>query len=295
MFAMKLHDPVYDPTFRAEKSYFFFDNEVIALGSGIRNDDGANATETTLFQSMMNDPAMPIRVQSEQPVTEFPYRFEVTKDEKAWLMDPYGNGYVIPHAGGLRVERKTQSSPDQSGKKTASGAYSTAWIDHGASPKDAGYEYAVLVQAAPGQVKQYAEAPSYEVLRKDSGAHIVKHRKQQALGYVIFDERTNIEGGVVRKTSRPSIIMEQETGSGIVLSVADPDLRLPKLPDQRMDDDVALTAGTMETVRVELRGSWRPAQPLPGGIRIVSQGAMTALEFDCSSGKTMEVALTRAM
>lgn len=294
IFAMKLHDTVYDKTFRAEKSVFFFDNELIALGSGIGNDDDKYATETTLFQSMMTETAMPIRVQAEQPVTEFPYRFEVTKDEKAWLMDPYGNGYVVPHANGLRIERKTQSSPDQSGKKTTSGAYSTAWIDHGLNPKDAGYEYAVLVQSAPDQVKRYAEAPNYEVLRKDSSAHIVKHLKQHAIGYVIFDEKTAIEGGHVRKTSRPSIIMEKETGGGIVLSVADPDLRLPKLPDQRMDDDVALTPGSTETVRVELTGSWQPGQSLPSGIRVINGGAnLTVLEFDCRNGKTAEVALTK--
>ena len=35
---------------RANKSYFLFDNRVIALGSGIENNDKQHTTETTLFQ-----------------------------------------------------------------------------------------------------------------------------------------------------------------------------------------------------------------------------------------------------
>nr|BAB91369.1 heparinase [Niallia circulans] len=119
IFAMKLHDTVYDKSFRAEKSVFFLDNEVIALGSGIHNDDGAHSTETTLFQSYMKDTGMPIRTGSAgsaETIAEFPYRRDFKPKENVWLMDPYGND-ISYRCGGCALNEASSRRPIRAVKK----------------------------------------------------------------------------------------------------------------------------------------------------------------------------------
>ncbi|CAG7619224.1 chondroitinase family polysaccharide lyase [Paenibacillus allorhizosphaerae] len=295
VFAMKLHDTVFDPSFRAVKSYFYFGREVIALGSHIQSDDGVHRTETTLFQSHMPDTSMPIVVNSAE-TTAFPYSFHPAETGPVWIIDPYGNGYVVPDPQGLHLERGMQHSMDHSGGKPTSGAYSTAWIDHGTKPDGAGYEYAVLVQVAPEEVETYAKTPPYRVLRKDEQAHVVEHRGERAIGYALFDPGAHLSYGILRSASVPVLAMEKERGGELVLSVSDPDLRLPKLPNQKMEDHIAWTAGTASQVRIELAGRWelRTDRPNPSIRSIQSDAQSTILELECANGVTVEVTLTRA-
>jgi hypothetical protein len=294
VFAMKLHDPVFDPSFRANKSVFFFGNELVALGSGIESGDDGHAVETTLFQSYMGKKDMPIRVNGET-VSAFPYSSSGEAGQRTWLMDPYGNGYIIPDAAGLHVERGTQRSPEHSGRKTTSGDYSVAWFGHGIKPDDGGYEYAVLVQASSDQVEKLASAPDYEVLRKDNQAHIVRHQGLGAIGYAVFDSEQQFAFGSLRSVSRPIIAMERATDNGrLTLSVADPDLRLLKFPNQRMDDDQALTPGEAAVVQVALNGRWGFAGGAPDNVKLVGANAdSTVFEFTYSGGSTTEIALVK--
>jgi hypothetical protein len=297
VFAMKLHDTVFDPSFRANKSWFYFGNEIIALGSDIVNEDAQQATETALFQAYLPDPAVPITIDGEA-VTAMPYTYstatESTDVAPVSLTDPYGNSYIVPDRRHLRVERSLQQSIAHTGSTPTSGHYSTAWFEHGTSPQGDGYEYAVLVQMPAEQAAAYAGALPYRVVRKDASAHIVEHTAAQAIGYVLFDERVEPDCGVLRRTSAPIVAMEKRRGARLILSVADPDLRLPKLPNQRMDDTTAWSQGKSALVAIELAGRWtwtdRSAAPSNANI-IATQEGNTRIEIICINGDTTEMDL----
>jgi hypothetical protein len=309
VFAMKLHDTVFDPSFRANKSWFYFGNEIIALGSDIVNEDWQHATETTLFQAHLPDPALPIAIDSE-PVSAMPYTYKPSseptgaadanthaQDQPAApvsLTDPYGNSYIVPDPRSLRIERSLRQSIAHTGSTPTSGHYSTAWLAHGTSPQAAAYEYAVLVQTPPEQAAAYALAMPYRVVRKDACAHIVEHTAAQAIGYVLFDERAEPDCGVLRRTSAPIVAMEKRQGDRLVLSVADPDLRLPKRPDQRMDDATAWTQGKSALVAIELAGhwAWRDSGAKPHNAELAAaQDGNTRIEIICINGDTTEMDL----
>lgn len=299
LFSMKLHDTVYNKSFRANKSVFYFGNEIICLGSDIVNDDSKNSTETTIFQSYMQSNLMPFWLQSSKEIVEVPFSKKFDTKEKAWMLDPYGNGYIIPNANGLRIERGMQNSMDQTGRKKTSGLYTTAWIDHGKAPKDAGYEYAILVQSNPELVKKYADSPKYKVLQKDKYAHIVEHSKLNTIGYAIFDEKVDIKFGPLKKVSAPVMVMAKTEGNifgfkkEITLSVSDPDLRLAKMPDMRMDEDTVWSKSEMKKVTVSLEGKWNLVETKENARVIGIEGETTILEFDCTDGKTIELKLAQ--
>lgn len=291
LFSMKLHDTVYDKSFRAHKSVFFFGNEIIALGSDIVNNDENHPTETTLFQSYLPTDEVPFWLNSPDAQTEFPYKAEISETGPVWLTDPKGNGYVLPDGKGLHVVRGTQTSKDQTGAKTTTGSYVTAWLDHGFKPAGEGYEYVILVQSSPEQVEAYARKPSYKVLQKDNRAHIVEHSQYDTTGYAIFDPQLDISHGYVRKVSVPSMVMVNRQKGKIVVSVADPDLRLPKTPDMRMDEETALIGSVMQTMEVELEGEWKLTKPSDLARVVAYEGNRTKLAFDAIDGRTMEVDL----
>ncbi|GAF72658.1 unnamed protein product, partial [marine sediment metagenome] len=175
-FAMKLHDTVHDTSFRAIKSVFCFEDTIVCLGSNIRNDDASHRTETTLFQCRLPASDAAVWVSSAKPVTAFPFESTFDDGETVWLMDSVGNGYYAPNARGLRVARRRQQSIRDVGKGETEGDFAVAWIDHGAAPKDDGYEYAMLIQSTPDAVARFAKDPTYQVLRRDETSHIVRDR-----------------------------------------------------------------------------------------------------------------------
>lgn len=294
MFSMILHDTQYDPSFYANKSSFFFDDEIICLGSGIQNGDKDHDTETTLFQSGLNDDkTMPFYLNSAEPVADYPYEKAFSQGESVWMMDPYGNGYYIPDADGVHIVRNTQTSKDELDKEETKGEYTTAWIDHGKAPENAGYEYVIKVQTTPEKMEQY-DGKTYEVLQQDDKAHIIKHIPSNTMAYAVFQADPAIGQGILAATDTPVMAMIKEEGTDkIVFSMSDPDLRLPKLPNQTMDEETATTYSTEKTTTVTLKGEWKLSGEQEG-IRIVkTEGGQTVMELDCIDGETKEVVLTK--
>lgn len=294
IFAMKLHDTVHDESFRALKTVFCFDDTLICLGSGIQNDDPEHPTETTLFQCHLPTRETPIWAHSPEAVQAFPYSKEFADEQPVWLMDSVGNGYYIPDASGLKITRRHQTSMHERGRGETAGDFATAWIDHGTAPHHASYEYAVLVQSDLEAVARFAESPAYEVLRKDEGAHIVRHRDTGITGYVLFQANSELGDGALKSVDTPCLIMMRETDNAIALGLSDPDLRLvdERIPDMGgIKGDTVYSESVPATTRVTLAGQWRLTAPHENARVVEATSIETTLEFDCKDGKSIEVSL----
>lgn len=303
MFAMSLHDTQYNPTFRAKKSVFLFDNELLCLGSDIENDDTENNTETTLFQSWIQPSHQSVWIYPEGKLTE-PDFIRHYQGESVALMDPYGNGYVIPNTNNLTVRKGLQNSILHDASSLTSGFYATAWLNHGTAPKSAGYEYAILVQSTPEAVCEYMTHPAYIVHQRNSFAHIAEHIKTDSFAYAVFDACMTLTCGPVRKVSLPSMIVVRKMTSAdgresLLLCVADPDLRLKKPPlaglgdTVIMDDHDVMIESTPSTLLVELNGEW-DMDNTDNRVQILASGNdKTVLEFTCIDGLTIEVPVSK--
>lgn len=304
LFALKLHEHYYDPTFRAFKTCFFFDNTILCLGSNIQSRDDAHSVATTLFQSWMPDPDMPVAVNGER-VAAFPYESRGTSGQALTLMDPYGNGYFLPDGGAVRLRRGLQRSRDAWNRGDTEGAFSTAWLDHGQPPRDDGYgevryHYVMLVQTTPAALAAYAAAPPYRVLLQNHQAHIVEAAPSPLSGrkttaYALFETDWVIPWGALRKTDTPVLVMMKETDDGLLLSLADPDLHLPKRRNMGyLDDEANATPSRPSAVRLDLRGRWRLAQSCASVQSVLVRDDVTTLTVACRHGLSVEVLLGRA-
>ncbi|WP_068774919.1 chondroitinase family polysaccharide lyase [Paenibacillus sp. FJAT-26967] len=296
LFAMKLHDPVYDTSFRANKSVFFFGDKIVSLGSDIQNSDSAHATETILFQSYMSSSSVPFWFNSTTPIVSPTYNNTITGTSKAWLVDPYGNGYVLPSPAGTVIARGVQNSKNSSGAADTSGNYTTAYINHGTAPAASGYEYAIKVGAGAQGTADFAANTQYTVLQKNSNAHIVQNTEpgRQITGYAIFNSSIPVTQGLLRGSSDPvTVMIEDISASEVVLSVSDPDLRLPKYPNQAIPAADVLKPSILKKDTVTLNGVWHLKNASSEARVISSNSATTTVEFDAVDGKTIEIGLVK--
>ena len=132
-----------------------------------------------------------------------------------------------------RDRGKHQKSRDVNDWADTEGDFLIAWIDHGKAPKDAGYEYLVVVRATPEAMQKIVAQPPYRVLQRDDAAHIVWNTSGRRWGCAFFTPQKEISHAVAKETlsvkavDRPCLVMTHAAQDGqLDVSVADPDLNL---------------------------------------------------------------------
>ncbi|MFI7106299.1 chondroitinase family polysaccharide lyase [Nonomuraea sp. NPDC050227] len=307
LFAMDLHGhPKYDGTHRARKSVFLFDDRVVALGTGITNDDIADETETTLFQTRLPARTAPTVVDG-AAVTAFPH--QALDGGPRWLLDDKGIGYYLAPGQKVALTRSAQTSRNNATEEPTSGDFATAWIRHGTAPRNGTYEYAMVVNATAERMAGFAAAMGdaasapYRVLHADTAAHVVRDRDTGITGYAVF-ERTRLEG-LVREVDTPSMLLVRTEGETLVIAVCDPDLRLYGGIDHDQYEKGRYVGhyspwsrpwlaapSHPHRMRVTLDGRWRADAGQPCRARIT--GPRTVLEFETVHGRPVQVRLTPA-
>lgn len=312
VFAIDLHEhPVYNPSHRARKSVFLFDERVVALGSGIHNDDTVNATRTTLFQCRLAQTTDPVLHSALGAIADFPYTSDRVQAGPTWMIDPAGNGYWIPAGQRLALSRTTQTAPEQGTGQPGTADFATSWLDHGKAPEGGRYAYALIVGATQEYMTQFAAdmadpaAAPYAVLRHDDGAHVVHDRATGITGYAVFASQRALAGsGPIAAVDTPSLLLAREEAGELVLSVTDPDLRLYEGRDKDQYDSRGTftgvlspfsrpwrsSPGAVHRLRLTVRGTWRQAGEDPR-VRTSGHGADTAVDVECRLGAGVQIRL----
>jgi chondroitin-sulfate-ABC endolyase/exolyase len=312
MFAMILHgSDKYDMgSFYAHKSYFMFDSLVICLGSNISNSIKDYPTNTTLFQNSLDDRNAPFYVDGQRD-TSFPYLKKWSDLGDLTVMDSRKVGYYIPSQKDLVFTRKEQTSRDQTDSRDTHGDISMLVLDHGNSPLDESYEYAMLIKTNPGAMEQLkanmqSANPIYKVLRKDSLAHTVYFTPEHITASALFESTSTGNDSLVISNSRPCLMMYQKNNDSLNMSVTDPDLAFykgpddtPLTPDGKRKEVSIYSKGWYKTpaqptiVDLMIKGRWRTA--IKGGriqTALLSNGN-TQLSIPCKYGLASKVKLIR--
>jgi len=252
MFSMNMHDNVFNTSFRARKSVFYFGNMLYCMGSGIVNNDAANATHTTLFQNLsgttgltMNGTALTTAYSQPTTATQI-------------VKNSWGNTYVVfPGSNTLSVQKRNQTGFNPGGAATPTTSYEIAWLDHGLKPTAAKYNYALLLQNDNTMINALTNTttPAIKVLRQETDAHIIQNTLSNTYAYSFFQALSNVNtlyGGIVSSVSKPCIVMATTNSNGSVdLSFSNPDLNRPAYSEA-----TANTAGTAVLTTITLTGNY---------------------------------------
>lgn len=245
----------------ATKSVFCFDNRVVMLGTGISN-NSSYPTQTTLFQNAMNDRSESL-ILNEKVFAGFPRTWKASGNETTVLEDLCGNCYIVPAGQNVNIELKEQTSPDNTAAKSGRGDFASAFINHGVAPKEAAYEYLILVEPNGSQIAKYSRKMPYEILRADNSAHVVRDVETGITAYISYkgyESKTTAVTGIPAET----IVMERKLGDGSrIISVCAPDL--------------GITEKTYTTAQ--------PSAPLH---RVIELGDRK-IEVECINGQPIEI------
>jgi chondroitin-sulfate-ABC endolyase/exolyase len=254
IFAVDLREPdlpTFDPLFTARKSMFCFDNRIICLGAGISAGAGDDPVETVLFQHAWKDGASTVWMGSDTPVEQIPWTQE-SEGMPAWLVDGHGNGYCVMDGGSVKLKVATQQSKHNKTREPTAGDFASAWIGHGRAPRDAAYEYIVVLDGTPEKMAAIATDKPYRVISNDRRAQVVYDTESGVAGYALYDEYTGPENSPVVSALQPCLIMLRMKGAAMDLSVGNADLRIPAMGSSYVNDEESRPG----VVEFTIRGRW---------------------------------------
>lgn len=285
MFAFKYKAPSMNRfvgDFVARKSTFSVDDRIVMLGSDISN-SSEYPTETTLFQQGITNKSQPIIINGDG-VNSFPYSAKLGKGD--WLIDSHGTGYLITSDVLVEILRQSQASKHNKTHAETKGDYSVAYINHGISPKNVGYEYLLMLDATPEKMQKLSRdyidrgKTPYIVIKKDNNVHIVKDEQTGVTAYAAFDSVV-LDDTLVSNIINPSIIMTRKLQNGdLVISGVTPDLNMTRYTEAK---PIKISA--------EINGNWSAVVPNEK-VFVSSSGNKTKLTFDIYFGIPQELTLT---
>ena len=236
IFGMDFEQPDYGLTgwrnnikFEFNKSILFFENLLVCLGSNIiARETNGKVVQTTLLQDKLTGSFPNIKVNGVATTS-----LSVTTPSTGsytTLTDAKGNFYCIPSNSKsiLKVHVQNQNPKPDSGTTATSGLYGTAWFQHGTSPLNGQYEYAVLIPTdtyvlASTNLKAARETTNskvYKVLQKNEKAHVVQFLKSPksgsslshaVTGYIVFARSTPLPSdGPVEAVNRGECLIMAE-------------------------------------------------------------------------------------
>ncbi|WP_193014639.1 chondroitinase family polysaccharide lyase [Proteus sp. FME41] len=272
MFAMKLygHSKYQQQSLRGNKSYFLFDNRVIALGSGIENDDKQHTTETTLFQFAV--PKLQSVIINDKEVNQL--GTQLTLNNADTLIDPAGNLYKLAKGQNVEFSYQKQQSVDDRDSKPTEQLFATAVISHGKAPNNANYEYTIAIDA------QDHQAPEYIVLQHNNQLHAVKDKITQEEGYAFFEpSQLASPDAILLSSDAPTLVMAKAQNQQLTLSIVNPDLNLyqgieaDQVDDKNNQIEVSVYSRNWLTAEsqpinstIAVKGIWKLAMPQSGVI-----------------------------
>ena len=219
-------------TLTAKKSWFMFDDEIVALGAGITSTDN-KPVETIIENRKLNRSGSNKLIINGKTISSSTGWSETLKDTKwAYLRgneDRTSTGYVFPvqaSINGLR-ERRTDNwnSVNKFGDTTQIVRnYLSLSFDHGANPINGTYSYILLPNKSNAQVKKYAGKPDITFLENSADAQGVRENSLKITGVNYWN---NIEKRVdFISCNKKASVMVMESSEGdknyLEISISDP-------------------------------------------------------------------------
>ena len=296
-FGMKLHEhDKYNGSHRARKSFHFFGDMIVCLGTNIENTNSEFPTETTVFQLAAVTP-------------EARQYWNACKGGGQTYIDPNGVGYYLSkHSmADAKYERNfPQVTVGERSAKPTSGDWVSLTLQHGKAPAGASYEYAVLPHTDAASLKTFAKNPAYRVLQQDRNAHIVHSLTDNITSYVLFETPRSLPAdGLLQKADTSCLVMVRENNGKLLLTVSQPDLALYRgSSDEAFDEDGKRIERSIYSrpwidndsgeipVTVTLKGLWQVAET-PYCKLVSADKKQTVLRFTCRDAASFDVELRK--
>jgi chondroitin AC lyase len=166
------------------KAWFFFEDEILCLGSGIRGPELADPVYTTINQTLARGEIITSKGKlQDSQVLELP--------TPGWFQHD-GVGYGVLRGPVVRLTREKRSGTwkkiqrlTAEGDTPAEAEVFTAWLDHGSRPAKCEYAYAVLPEISTGD--DFLDLLTQRPMEIRPGLLAASDRTGKILGMIFFE------------------------------------------------------------------------------------------------------------
>lgn len=213
----------------AKKSWFMFDDEIVALGAGITSTDGI-IVETVVENRKINGSnaftvngtAQPTTLGWSQTLTA------VNSMHLAGNVSGSDIGYYFPVASTVKAvrEARTGSWRDINNRSVTPTTpitknYLTLWLEHGSNPVNKPYQYVLLPNFTSSQVSAYATNPEITIVENSTGAQAVRENTLGLLAANFWNDAVKTVDILTVDKKASAMLLEPGTGN-IDFSISDP-------------------------------------------------------------------------
>lgn len=293
--AMSYLDP--QSSLRANKTLFFMDNLIFAVGSDIRCNGEKYQVQTTITQLGIGD-GKSLSYLNHKAIKGTKVNIETTVDNSVTYVDAKGHSYYFPKGQGLTFERKIQNEPLERGNAIKTGTFEVCRIVHGLNPQSANYQYVIAINGGEEGVTHLEKNFDnlFHVNQMDSVAHIVEFMPKNITAYAVRKAGIELKKGLVKKVDTPCLFILRSDRQNCTLSVSNPEFgRTDKFYTfnevDRENPEIVRATSKICPVQITLKGKWGLEKDLPDAKIISALDAETVVLFNCFDGKSIPVNL----
>lgn len=220
------HDPL-----EAKKSWFFFDHEYVCLGAGI-NSESKFQVATTLNQCLLIGDVVVMNNNEKETLKNG----ERQLDQVKWILHD-GTGYLFPEPAKINLSNQIQTGSwfkinhqSDTPQEEVSKAVFKLWIDHGAQPVDASYQYIVVPSTNEKELENQNNR-QITILANTTAIQAVTHQGLNISQIIFYQSgEINISPETKIGIDSPGLVMVKTDDSKLKsVTVADPSRKLSKI------------------------------------------------------------------
>ena len=211
---------------KAKKSWFMFDDEIVALGADITNTE---KTETVIDNRKLNSQGGGTLTADGKTAAEVAGEEEKLQNTK-WLHLSGINadsdvGYYLFDGADVNVLRENRAGSWQQINKSnantyCSNSFMNLVIDHGTKPAGETYAYALLPGKSASETKSYAENPAVEIIKNDAAVQAVKNTALSVTGAVFWTDSVQTADKIT--CNKKASVMLRESNGELSFGISDP-------------------------------------------------------------------------
>ena len=213
---------------QTKKSWFMFDDEIVAMGDVTSNDN--KVVETTIENRKLNangDNAlavngnlMPSNLGWSQTLSN------VSSIHLAGNVPGSDIGYYFPSPATVKALRQSRTGSwselmNGGSSNSITRNYMTLWFDHGINSSHQSYSYVLLPNKSAAEVEAYSQNPDITILKNTQDIHAVRENKRNITAVNFWTGNGTIEG-VITCDKKAAVMMQDNPGQDLSIAVSDP-------------------------------------------------------------------------
>lgn len=218
----------------AKKAWFFFDDEVVCLGTDIKS-TSATEVNTTLNQCLLSGDVTVIKDdRSSEVLTKGLHSYS---NEAKWVLHNKV-GYYLPDGGRVRVSNQSQkgnwysiNANDGYSKTDTEMDVFKMWLTHGTKPTKESYSYVIVPNVNTVEKVNSYNTDNIEIIHNTGAMQAVRHKGLGIIGIIFYAPGTFKYGNniSVRATQACAIMLKDIESDEVKVHIADPSRVLPRM------------------------------------------------------------------